>query len=368
MGDQPDDSKDLRDIKFLQEVASKYSREQILEIIQDYADNPGNHGIPDDGHRHRHLTMLRGYIVRLWPGDDATGKNKGVDYAKDDCPQIIFRRRIPPREDEKRRFSPFRTNPQMNGGPYPRCSNLMTLLGLFLSQAKLAPGVTTAREYFLSLTAVYGIWCQKILPNNPRKTPHVYQCTWYYKPDTTQKVEGDQTDGGPDIRYFLGESLGGYEGFPEREGDKDLAKVKRQNRCWSKLLQVERYNILDDAVQFDSFSITGEGGSKKYFYGKSLEAWQFGNCGETYPFLAFTRDPQSSGAEVSGLAIDEDEVADKRTNGFIDPVRILAPCANCTAIIEKKFGWKIENFREKPRARARKKQEPCLDTVASAMS
>ncbi|KAF7161543.1 hypothetical protein CNMCM6106_008736 [Aspergillus hiratsukae] len=55
---------------------------------------------------------------------------------------------------------------------------LPDLPGLFMSILGRAPTTASRRNFYLLLTAVYGQWCAKLIPQGRRGLPCVFQCGW----------------------------------------------------------------------------------------------------------------------------------------------------------------------------------------------
>lgn len=160
--------------------------------------------------------------------------------------------------------------------------NPCDLLGLFLSLMGPAPGAARKRDYYLPLTAVYGRWCAKIASNKSQgfepisqkeavgisAPPTVFQCTWEDKRDFSPQ------------NFFLGSSLAGFSWGVADTG------------LWETVLKRGRYNLLRDPAELEANI-----GGGVYSFDLSVtkkdpqnpKGVRFGNCGETYPFLAVLR-------------------------------------------------------------------------------
>lgn len=154
--------------------------------------------------------------------------------------------------------------------------NQYDLLGLFFSKMGPAPeggSVATQQNFYLPLTAVYAKFClwiggkqapSMVNDTDPKKNrkgqgigapPQCFQCTW---------VE----DTG---KFFLGAALAGFD----------------FNSCgaWEPELRGKRYHHLDNFFQFPGTWGQFEDRRSPVIEYELNGKTQFGNCGETYPFL-----------------------------------------------------------------------------------
>ena len=138
------------------------------------------------------------------------------------------------------------------------------LLGLFLSFMGPAPDGATKRNFYLSMTAVYGRWCRQIAGSHPRNgvcdPPYMFQCTWCIPFDKS----------GRPTRFFLGSSLAGYDWRPVLTGTWETALT------YARFALIDGYPLRHAGYDFDNsptIEQKGEWGTR------------FGNCAETYPFL-----------------------------------------------------------------------------------
>jgi len=142
------------------------------------------------------------------------------------------------------------------------------LLGLILSLFGPAPPGANDKNFFMPLTALYGMWCSRLgshlrNPNHLNDNdgvrgvghlPEVFQFTYRVHGQTGDKI------------FFLGASIGGYDG-----GDEDFED----------LIKLQRFFILahvDGVV--DNSRVLG----KTYSDQKDWTI-KYGNCAETYPFV-----------------------------------------------------------------------------------
>ncbi|PYH69863.1 uncharacterized protein BO88DRAFT_443238 [Aspergillus vadensis CBS 113365] len=159
-----------------------------------------------------------------------------------------------------------------------------------------SPAGANKRNFYLPLTAVYGMWCKKLIGEGA--TPYVFQCTW--------NEEGD---------FFLGASRGAYS--------------LRSERPWLAVIDRARFGVIK------SEPLTKKNGKP------------FGRCAETYPFCKLLKTCGKGQAEkVYGLALSRPYLSsphyDDRLSGPIW-ARLWKPCLNCKELI-RIHGGKYENF------------------------
>lgn len=138
------------------------------------------------------------------------------------------------------------------------------LLGLFLSGVGPAPLGANKRNFYLPMTAVYGRWCMQIAGQGLKgrgkgvgDPPFMFQCTWRVK------------DGQPPS-FFLGSSLAGYNWDKAETGE------------WEIVLKQERFGLIHTLVELGGYSFEDSPMRRR---NKDMGT-RFGNCAETYPFLA----------------------------------------------------------------------------------
>ena len=111
----------------------------------------------------------------------------------------------------------------------------------------------TSKNYFLPLVVVYARWC-RLLAKSVGFTPTIAQITWSSK------------DNGKTWYSFLGSSAGGF--------------VKEQT--WKDLVGKTRHDYLNAILQSSQWPNYGQSPLKDK---DDKAGTNFGNCGETYPFL-----------------------------------------------------------------------------------
>jgi hypothetical protein len=150
---------------------------------------------------------------------------------------------------------------------------IFDLLGAFLSLMGPVPTtgtiVPTATNFFLPLAVVYGRWCGKLAPENRARaqfTPTVAQITW--------SEEGN----GKPWYFFLGTSS---RGWYISDG-----KRPKPDKKWADLVKRTRHGYLHRILeaQHDDTRYRNYGQSPS-LDDDSNAGTNFGNCGETYPFL-----------------------------------------------------------------------------------
>ena len=130
---------------------------------------------------------------------------------------------------------------------------IFDLLGVFLSLMGPAPTAgtaPTAKNYFLPLVVVYAKWCT-VLSRSKGFRPTIAQITWSTKDSK--------------IYSFLGSSVGGF--------------VKEQ--AWIDLVGKTRHAYLSTILKAP-YTAYGQSPVRTANKGAGTN---FGNCGETYPFL-----------------------------------------------------------------------------------
>jgi hypothetical protein len=91
-------------------------------------------------------------------------------------------------------------------------------------------------------------------------TPFVFQCTWCERQNQAR-------------RFSLGASLEGYRWDPAQTG------------TWKNVLQRARFNLVNGEV----LKLRGWSVNKSPRIQRKSTGTKFGNCAETYPFLALLR-------------------------------------------------------------------------------
>lgn len=178
---------------------------------------------------------------------------------------------------------PFVPKASDRGGRAPGWWSPYDLLGLFLSLLGPAPEAADKNNYFLPLTAVYARWCSRIAgtvdpadfdwkPTEPGvgDWPFMFQCTWNLIEDKSTKQRSKW--------FFLGASTAGDKFDPNEVG------------AWRHEVQRERFDMLfgcqrTGMVQSDDFSAK-RAPSQVNPNGTQVP---FGNCAETYPFVAMVQ-------------------------------------------------------------------------------
>jgi len=197
--------------------------------------------------------------------------------------------------------------------------DLWSLLGLFLSLKYKAVSFSTKKDFFARLTTMYGWWCITIAPKEGKAEnyPGAYQCTWRQR-----KIDGDG------FNFFLGHSFGGPKGPAE----------------WKEVVKKRRCALLSDILTCDM--------EERWGWDRSPDiidrpgGTNFGNCGETYPFLALmmskTKPDNAWGYALSKLCL---KPSIPKT---YDPGRAkqyyMPPCCNCTELLRILDG-NVDNFK-----------------------
>ncbi|GAA85268.1 hypothetical protein AKAW_03382 [Aspergillus luchuensis IFO 4308] len=189
---------------------------------------------------------------------------------------------------------------------------LPDLLGLFMSKLGRSPAGANKRNFYLPLTAVYEMWCKKLIGEGV--TPYVFQCTW--------NEEGD---------FFLGASRGAYSRHSERP--------------WLAVVDRARFGVIkSEPLTLAGWSLAR---SPCMEWRKKKDGTPFGRCAETYPFCKLLKTCGKGQAEkVYGLALSRPYLSsphyDDRLSGPIW-ARLWKPCLNCKELI-RIHGGKYENF------------------------
>ena len=159
---------------------------------------------------------------------------------------------------------------------------LPDLLGLFLSSLGRAPQGATKRNFYLPITAVFGQWCTKLLPENKKKWPRVFQCTW--------NTQGE---------FGLGASRAGFA-------------IEGMLGSWLAVLDRARYGIIRSPL------LTLSNWSQAWsptIRARGRRGKPFGRCGETYPFrrVLMPCQTQAAAQQVYGLALNNDYIREAPT-------------------------------------------------------
>lgn len=138
---------------------------------------------------------------------------------------------------------------------------IFDLLGIFISLMGVPPTTQTLTEtnYALPLVVLYGKWCRQ-LAQSVKFTPTVAQITWATSQD------------GKTFHPLLGTSAGGFG-------------IKSE---WKEIVRKARWAYLGAIMKhpYNEYGYSPERGPKGSAPEKMKQAGtNFGNCGETYPFL-----------------------------------------------------------------------------------
>ena len=126
-----------------------------------------------------------------------------------------------------------------------------------------APDGATERNFYLSMTVVYGRWCRQIAgrpSGGVGDLPYMFQCTWCIP-------SGDSSQ---PTRFFLGSSLAGYAWTINLTG------------TWETVLRRARFDLVDGVpLRQAGYDLDNSPMIQTHGTGST----RFGNCAETYPFL-----------------------------------------------------------------------------------
>ncbi|KAG5765864.1 hypothetical protein H9Q72_006068 [Fusarium xylarioides] len=233
------------------------------------------------------------------------------------------------------------------------------LLGLFFSLMGPAQQNSGRFNFFLPLTAVYTRWCFTIGGSRKRTdlhdaqalafvekpghgpAPAIFQCTW---------GEGEESK----VDFSLGASMGG-QNFAAKPlpGWKTHLQRARFDLLWN-------WNDIKSSKWTDSKNVVHDFG-----FGSSPGKTEFGNCGETYPFIHMLGAHRKEGQDkVEGLALSPSFLIDEDLwNGYSlskiyaesqtkrDPdddigyKYMWSPCPNCKHLITHVDIGMLDRFR-----------------------
>ncbi|KAI9648828.1 hypothetical protein NHQ30_003469 [Ciborinia camelliae] len=147
--------------------------------------------------------------------------------------------------------------------------------------------------------------------------PGAYQCTW--RPRTE--------DGGFD--FFLGHAFGGPKGPPE----------------WKELVRRTRCDLLMGFLKDENW---GWDNSPDIINRRKTQpnnaGTNFGNCGETYPFLALMTDRPETSFGYAMARMYWKPNTPKTYNPATAKKNYLAPCVNCIELL-RILGGNADNFK-----------------------
>ncbi|THC90267.1 hypothetical protein EYZ11_010275 [Aspergillus tanneri] len=226
----------------------------VYDFLEDVIKNPKKYNVHPDSVPE--LRKILRALLRLSLGRTKSKQDDGKDFRNKSLEpdQHIYRARND--KAQKKEDSKFNLMRHTYNGVGYWCP--YDLLGLFLASMGPAPFGATKRSFYLPLTAVYGRWCSAIAgpPRGVGEHPCIFQCTW------ARRI--NQQD-----RFFLGASLGGYNFNPEQTG------------TWEKEMKMGRFNLVKKNLMIDWGFETSPSREQN-----GLVGTRFGNCGETYPFIA----------------------------------------------------------------------------------
>ncbi|OQE17974.1 hypothetical protein PENSTE_c019G03769 [Penicillium steckii] len=226
------------------EEAYGWSKEKILDFMDDVAINPQRYEIQDD--QRPAIERLVREIRDLCPPDGSSYKQEGLE------PDQMTKRILNKDWNPSSRSSKFLLNPFVY--KHVPFTGLFDLVGAFLS-IKTAPVRATPNNFYIPLMGMYEQWCRNFHDNSPK----MVQCTWISHREAK-------------CQFFLGASCAGYRTGPQPTGSWDM--VVRNGR-WDL--------IYDGAMRQRGYKMykcpQTQAGSKVWF----------GNCAETIPLVVLLR-------------------------------------------------------------------------------
>ncbi|GKZ34770.1 hypothetical protein AbraIFM66950_005126 [Aspergillus brasiliensis] len=292
-------------------TAYTFSRGMVLNFFRDVTEHPGHFGVP--AANVPDLLSIMQDIYRLRETDIQESHPDGPDYLVPPPPQSIDR--VPNPKWPNARTTILINRSMYDEVPYWALSDLV---GLFMSSLGRAPAGANKRNFYLPLTTVCGMWCGKLMRDNPgqgqqRIRPRVYQCTW-----------NDQDD------FFLGASRGGFAHDPEKP--------------WLAVVDRARFSIVNcEPLKLADWSLA----RSPMLLRSKRRGTPFGRCAETYPFRKLLMGCSEGDAErVYGVAVNDEFMFsphyDDRLSGAAWD-NIWNPCANCKELI-RIHGGNLDNF------------------------
>ncbi|KAI1186326.1 hypothetical protein F5B17DRAFT_404437 [Nemania serpens] len=239
--------------------------------------------------------------------------------------------------------------------------NPYDLLGFSLSVLGPAPAGANKNNYFLPLTAVYARWCSRIAGRPMRAwgwTPssHNGQGDWPFMFNATWRLEKKSTDG--KIFFFLGSSTAGDNWLPKEVGQ------------WRTRVQRQRFDTLFAGLQMKLFEQDSFDMKTSKVQQRDSNAFCYGNCAETYPFIFSVRGGPSANDALNGLALKREFMKAKKLSTY-DPTAegsvwqsLCGPCDNCDHIIKAAGGDPTKFSRNRDKRYAPKTSTPTQTTTS----
>ncbi|KAG8221348.1 hypothetical protein J3R82DRAFT_1519 [Butyriboletus roseoflavus] len=272
-------------------VAYTWNRDHILAFLKNVSDDPEKYKAPKERKADFELLYKDIYSIRSPDGDM---------YKKYSPYQQLLR--------TTNAVQPTRPISWINGKA-ETFFIIFDLLGIFISLMGVPPTTQTLTEtnYALPLVVLYGKWCRQ-LAQSVKFTPTVAQITWATSKD------------GKTFYPFLGTSAAGFG----------------QKSEWKEIVRKARWTYLRAIMQspYDEYGYSPERGPSGSPPEKMKQAGtNFGNCGETYPFLYILTDagylPYSYGIALTVASTkDAYKGEDYWVLGPMKP-----PCENCKQLL-----------------------------------